>query len=315
LRRTRCTATACLAESPPARHPPAVEGSADAAFSGTSFSAPASVTAGLCARLRDAADAKAAAGGKRTSPVGAQKPFCFRGGTAFASAADVVGSVSVSARIGPLRRTFARISSEYLSRSGHADVRPLKLGSFRLIRGPSGPAPAPGSASAHTSAPVSPSRRRTVSERDIKRFLFFPSSTKARAFANTERGLTFFHHPSRRVSASLFSSSSSNRASAEGKPHVLTPCARARSSLTNTLAAHAQEVGGFHTRPPSATISSNVPAGESSYLARYTPPSVYPKSSTSFKSAGTCFLASLDFTRFSWYRARPLKRQGASPSR
>jgi hypothetical protein len=85
--------------------------------------------------------------------------------------------------------------------------------------------------------------------------------------------------------------------------------------LTNTLAAHAQEVGGFHTRPPSATISSNVPAGESSYLARYTPPSVYPKSSTSFKSAGTCFLASLDFTRFSWYRARPLKRQGASPSR
>jgi len=48
----------------------------------------------------------------------------------------------------------------------------------------------------------------------------------------------------------------------------LTPCCLAVLLFTSTLAAHAQDVGGFHTRPPRATISSKVPAGESSYLAR-----------------------------------------------
>ena len=102
-----------------------------------------------------------------------------------------------------------------------------------------------------------------------------PATKKSRTLATREGGDVFFHHPAvvataggALASAGGFSASgggfSAKVANADGSPHVFTPCALAPASLTKTRAAHAHDVGAFHTSPPRATISSNVPAGLSS---------------------------------------------------
>ena len=279
-----------------------------AVFSASAFASPGTAAAAAEEeRLTDAA--AAAAAGNRIFPLGAQNPPSLT--SPFATFSS---SSSSPTTIAGLRRTFARRSSEYLSRSGHAFVRPLKLGRRILIRGPHSAGAAGGSASAHTSAPDSSVKLRVSLMGRGRRSPFpsrrHPPRAKDVTRATSDGGLVSFHQPW--VSAP--SRASSKAAKAEGRPHVLTPCARASLLLTKTRAAQAHDVGGFQTRPPRATISSKTPAGLSSYRARYTPPRVYPKSSTSFRSAGTCLRASLALTRLSWYSARPRKLQGASSS-
>uniref|UniRef100_A0A0A9DPV3 Uncharacterized protein n=1 Tax=Arundo donax TaxID=35708 RepID=A0A0A9DPV3_ARUDO len=59
-----------------------------------------------------------------------------------------------------------------------------------------------------------------------------------------------------------------------GSPTSWRPCRQASALFTRILAAHAQEVGGFHTMPAITTSSSKAPAGLSWYRARNMPPSV-----------------------------------------
>mmetsp|Transcript_4482 Transcript_4482/g.15865 ORF Transcript_4482/g.15865 Transcript_4482/m.15865 type:complete len:296 (-) Transcript_4482:354-1241(-) len=232
-------------------------------------------------------EASASCGGNRLSPLGAQNPpgppssvpaFSSRFSLTSASLAASSSSTATTSptRIQSLRRTFALKHSEYFRRSGHDGVRPLNDGKNMFILGPASFGAAAGNASEHSSPPASS----TSFTRSATRF-----SRRARNGTRPHRffvGLSFFHQPrastpapapappSRpRVFSAVFSAVvSANDANADGSPHVFTPCARAVWSFTNTFAAHAHDVGGFQTKPPNATSSSNVPAGESSYRAR-----------------------------------------------
>mmetsp|Transcript_29865 Transcript_29865/g.97261 ORF Transcript_29865/g.97261 Transcript_29865/m.97261 type:complete len:234 (-) Transcript_29865:153-854(-) len=158
-------------------------------------------------------------------------------------------------RIFPLSRTLACMSSAYCSSSGRRCVRPLKLGRLIFMRGPAAPAAA-GIPTAHTHSPpeciATAARSGSAS----------PDSFSLRRCR---------HHRCRGLWATP---RSSNWAKADGSPQVASPCRTAGLLLTYTRDAHAQLVGGFHTNPPSTTISSKAPSGLSSYRARYTPPSV-----------------------------------------
>mmetsp|Transcript_14369 Transcript_14369/g.56732 ORF Transcript_14369/g.56732 Transcript_14369/m.56732 type:complete len:273 (-) Transcript_14369:177-995(-) len=184
-------------------------------------------------------------------------------GSASASSLNMTGALSLK---------FALSSREYLSRSGQVSVRPLKLGRNILILGPGSDGAAWGSASEHSSAPL-PSLTTTLSppfvslgaSSFLRSAFFHPPFTNLSARASPDSGLVSFHQP---CLSGARSSSSLKSTKCEGSPHVLTPCCLASLLLTRTLAAHAHDVGGFHTRPPRATISSKVPAGESSYLAK-----------------------------------------------
>mmetsp|Transcript_402 Transcript_402/g.1567 ORF Transcript_402/g.1567 Transcript_402/m.1567 type:complete len:229 (+) Transcript_402:140-826(+) len=185
----------------------------------------------VCGRL--IAAAAETAGGKRTlSCLGAQNDSLGVNGRA------VSASLSLSPRlgtIGPLSRTFARKSREYFSKSGTDSVLPLKLGSFKLIRGPNNPGPEAGIASEHKPTPETPSRRVTVSDVFVFVFVLFPFPfpgrrlhppfTNVSAALNTEGGRVFRHHPcvSSPPSTSSAPSPRSKRANRDGNPHVFTP--------------------------------------------------------------------------------------------
>mmetsp|Transcript_19525 Transcript_19525/g.48285 ORF Transcript_19525/g.48285 Transcript_19525/m.48285 type:complete len:297 (+) Transcript_19525:257-1147(+) len=208
-------------------------------------------------------------------------------------------SASTSTRMASLKRTLARRSSEYLSRCGQTLVRPLKLGSAIVMRGPDNEGAAGGSASVHQiSLSSSSCNSRRALPRPVRASApALPAATFAPLFAfgvfvflpvlspppsplpprnhlkNVPRGrLVLVHQPGitspSPSSAPAFATPAmppcaecAKCAKCEGRPHVFTPWLRASLLLTRTRAAQAQDPGAFHTSPPSATSSSNAPAG------------------------------------------------------
>ena len=191
-------------------------------------------------------------------------------------------SSEVSTFMGALNRIFARICNEYFNKSGISFVLPLKLGKNIEIRGPLSFGVA-GKASRHTRSFES-----TIDTASPRSSPFPPNHHEFFFFLRLFSSLPLFSAPL----------SSLNVATRDGNPHVRMPCARASALSTYTRLAHAHDVGGFHTNPPKTTTSSNFPHGDSSYLATYNPPRVYPKHSTRRKSFGTCARASSVRTRF-----------------
>lgn len=166
-------------------------------------------------------------------------------GFALSTLANEPGAVSradsdgISTSIGELNLTFARMCKEYFSKSGIDLVLPLKLGRNIDILGP----------------------RSLGSFGNRRSHTFFLSSITDTASAHLSLYFTR-HHPRFELFPSF--EASLNSTARDGSPHVRIPCTRAASLLTYTLVAHAQEVGAFHTSPPSTTTSSSFPQGESS---------------------------------------------------